>query len=157
MRKLILIAIILISSLGNAMAQKDQDDRDDRLATYRAEVFTRVLRFNSEEAQGFWPVYNSFLDRREQLQRDFRANKQEDQMSDSEVAEQIKQYFEKKQRDLELEKELYQNLKTVLPLRKIAKIPMAEREFRESLVKQLQENRQKRIQNRQQGGGNRGR
>lgn len=155
MRKLILIAIIINAGLGVATAQADQNKREERLATYRAEVFTRVLRLSSEEAQGFWPVYNSFLDRREQLQRDFRANKQEDQMSDGEVEQQIKQYFEKKQRDLDLEKELYQNLRKSLPLRKIAKIPLAEREFRESLVKKLQENRQRRIQNRQ-GGGNRG-
>ena len=156
MRKLILITIIINASLGVVTAQVDPNQREERLATYRAEVFTRVLRLNAEEAQRFWPVYNSYLDRREQLQRDFRAKKQEDQMSDTEVEEQIKVYFEKKQRDLDLEKELYQNLRPSLPLRKIAKIPMAEREFRESLVRKLQENRQKRIQNRQQGGGNRG-
>jgi hypothetical protein len=64
-------------------------------------------------------------------------------MTDAEVEEQIKRHFEKKQRELDLEKELYQKLRKVLPVRKIVKLPAAEREFREALVKRLQENRDK--------------
>ncbi len=152
MKKLLLFALIFNASIGVAMAQIDTDRRDERLAQYRAEVFTRVLKLTPEEAQGFWPLYNEFLDKREQLQQSYNPIKQEDQMSDSEVEEHIKRYFERKQRDLDLEKDLNQKLRKVLPVRKIAKIPMAEREFREALIKKLQENRQKRIQDRRQGG-----
>jgi hypothetical protein len=70
-------------------------------------------------------------------------------MSDAEVEEQIKRHFDLKQRELELEKEAYQKLRKVLPLRKVAKLPAAEREFRESLIKKLQEARERR-QERQQ-------
>lgn len=155
MKKLVFIAILFNACLGVAMAQIDPDKRDERLAIYRAEVFTRVLRLTPEEAQSFWPVYNEFLDRRDQLQQEYKQNKQEDQMSDAEVEDHIKRHFERKQRDLDLEKELYQKLRKTLPLRKIAKIPLAERDFRESLVKKLQENRQKRLQERRPVGGRR--
>jgi hypothetical protein len=151
MKKILLFALIFNASSGVAMAQVDPDRRDERLAQFRAEVFSRVLRLSSEEAQGFWPLYNEFLDRRDQLQQEFKQIKQEDQMSDAEVEEHIKRYFERKQRDLDLEKELNQKLRKVLPLRKIAKIPFAEREFREALIKKLQENRQKRVQERRVG------
>jgi hypothetical protein len=146
MKKFVFIAIAFIAFTSIASAQIDPDRRDERLATFRAEVYTRVLRLSPDEAQGFWPVYNEFLDRRDQLQQDFKVTKQEDQMSDSEVEEMIRRHFEKKQRELDLEKDLYQKLRKSLPLRKIAKLPMAEREFRETLVKRLQENRQKRLQ-----------
>jgi hypothetical protein len=76
-------------------------------------------------------------------------------MSDAEVEEQLKRHFELKQREIDLEREAYQKLRKVLPLRKIAKIPMAEREFRESLVKKLQEVRERKLerqQNRLPGG-----
>ncbi len=151
MKKLLLFALIFSALSSVATAQIDPDRRDERLAQYRAEVFTRVLRLTPEEAQGFWPLYNEFLDRREQLQQEYKMVKQEDQMSDNEVEEHIKRYFERKQRDLDLEKDLSQKLRKVLPLRKVAKIPMAEREFREALIKRLQENRQKRIQERRVG------
>jgi len=152
MKKLMLIAILVNVCTSMALAQIDPDKRDERLAAYRAEVYSRVLRLTGEEAQGFWPVYNDFLDRREQIQNEFNTTKQEDQMSDAEVEDLIRRHFEKKQRDLDLEKDLYQKLRKVLPARKIAKIPLAERDFRESLVKKLQENRRKRIQERRAGG-----
>ena len=100
MKKLFLFATVFYVGIGIASAQVNADKRDERLAAFRAEVFTRVLRLSPDEAQGFWPVYNAFLDRREQLQRDFKIDKQEDQMSDTEVAEQINQYFDKKQREI---------------------------------------------------------
>lgn len=140
-----------------ALAQPGPDERDARLATFRAEVFSRVLRLSPEEAQNFWPLYNEFTDRREQLQRELRPGKQPDLMTDAGVKEQIKRHFDLKQRELDLERELYQKLKKVLPLRKIAKLPMAEREFRESLVKRLQEVRERRQERLQGRPGNRGR
>lgn len=147
MKKILMFTLALLTFGAMANAQIDPDKRDDRIAIFRAEVYSRVLRFTPEEAEGFWPIYNDYLDKRDQLQQDLKPGKQEDQMSDSEVEDQVKKYFEKKQRELDLEKDLYQKLRKVLPLRKIAKIQMAEREFREALIKRLQENRQqKRLQ-----------
>lgn len=142
--------LLLFSIWGMAaQAQVDPEQREARLAAFRAEVFTRVLNLTPEEAQQFWPVYNEYADKREQVQQDLRPGKQLDQMSDAEVEEQIRRHFDMKQRELELEKEAYQKLRKVLPLRKVAKLPVAEREFRESLVKKLQEARERR-QERQQ-------
>jgi hypothetical protein len=137
--------LLLFSIWGLAVnAQVDPEQREARLAAFRAEVFTRVLNLTPEEAQQFWPVYNEYTDKREQVQQDLRPGKQLDQMSDAEVEEQIKRHFDMKQRELELEKEAYQKLRKVLPVRKVAKLPLAEREFRESLVKKLQEARERR-------------
>ena len=155
----LLFTVLIVSAFGTlAQAQVDPEKREARLAAFRAEVFTRVLNLTPDEAQGFWPVYNEFADKREQAQQELRPSKQLDQMSDAEVEEQIKRHFEMKQRDVELEREAYQKLRKVLPLRKIAKLPMAEREFRESLIKKLQEVRERK-QERQQNRlpGNRGR
>lgn len=148
MRKIIISALLALVIGGTANAQIDPERREARLAAFRAEVFTRVLKLSPEEAQGFWPVYNEYSEKREQAM-DMRPGKQLDQMSDAEVEEQIKRHFEFKQREIDLEKELYQKLRKVLPSRKIAKLPMAEREFRESLVKKLQEARERK-QDRQQ-------
>ncbi len=155
----LLVTVLIVSAFGTlTQAQVDPEKREARLAAFRAEVFTRVLNLTPEEAQGFWPVYNEFTDKREQAQQELRPSKQLDQMSDAEVEDQIKRHFEMKQREVELERESYQKLRKVLPLRKIAKLPMAEREFRESLIKKLQEVRERK-QERQQNRlpGSRGR
>lgn len=151
-----LFTVLMVSAFGtSAQAQPDPEKREARLAAFRAEVFTRVLDLTPDEAQSFWPVYNEFSDKREQVQQELRPAKQLDQMSDAEVEEQIKRHFEMKQREIDLERDAYQKLRKALPLRKIAKLPMAEREFRESLVRKLQELRERKLdrqQNKAPGG-----
>ncbi len=157
MRHFLLTALIASAFGTIAQAQPDPEKREARLAAFRAEVFTRVLNLTPEEAQGFWPVYNEFSDKREQAQQELRPAKQLDQMSDAEVEEQIKRHFEMKQRELDLERDAYQKLRKVLPLRKVAKLPMAEREFRESLVKKLQQVRERKQERQPLRPGGRGR
>ncbi len=117
-------------------------EREERLQAYRIAKFTEVLQLTTEEAQGFWPIYNEYLDNREKVHKQFKTNKQMDLQSDAEVEENIKRHFEFKQRELDLEKDLYQKLRKVLPVRKIAKIPVADREFREQILIKLKEARQ---------------
>lgn len=155
MRNFLNIVLMVFVFTTMTQAQVDPEKREARLAAFRAEVFTRVLDLTPEEAQGFWPVYNEYTDKREQAQQELRPGKQLDQMSDAEVEDQIKRHFEMKQREIDLERDAYQKLRKVLPLRKIAKLPGAEREFRESLVKKLQEFRERKMerqQNRLPGG-----
>lgn len=150
MKRLFFISLLISAFCMTAMAQNPRKaEREERLQAYRVAVFTEVLRLTAEEAQGFWPVYNEYLDNRDRMQDDLRPGKQVEAMNDTEVEEEVRRHFEKRQRDLDLEKDLYQKLRKVLPLRKIVKIPNAEREFRESLVKKLQENRDRRLERRQ--------
>ena len=142
--KYLLLPIVLMLCSAPVWAQPDPDRRDERIRSFRVAIFTEVLRLTSEEAQGFWPVYNEYMDNRDKTQDELRPKKQLDAMNDNEVEEQIKRHLEMRQRELDLEKELFQKLRKVLPVRKIAKIPHAEREFRERLVAKLQEARAKR-------------
>lgn len=139
-RLLFILGLIL---LGSAL-RAQPDTRDDRLKTYRIAIFTEVLALTPEEAAGFWPVYNDYLDKRDQMQEDLKPKKRLDLMNDNEVEDQVKRHFEMRQRDVDLEKELYQKLRSVIALRKIVKIPEAEREFREQLLIKLREARAKR-------------
>lgn len=144
MKYAFLIFTLFLSGAALRAQEFDPDKRDERLKAYRVAIFTEVLRLTSDEAQGFWPVYNEYQEKRDRLQDDLRPKKQLDAMSDNEVEDQVKRHFELRQRELDLEKDLYQNLRKVLPTRKIAKLPAAEREFRERLLIKLQEARAKR-------------
>jgi vacuolar-type H+-ATPase subunit I/STV1 len=131
-------------------AQPDPDQRENKVAAYRVAVFTEVLNLTPEEAQGFWPVYNDYIAKRQDIQRQLKPSRQIDGMNDPEVEDYVKKYFELRNRELDLEKDLNMKLRKVIPLRKIAKIPVAEREFRQSLVKKLGDVRQKRLEKMQQ-------
>ena len=145
MKRLFLIAVI--TSVFAGLVQ-GQDNMADRVRALRAEVYTRVLNLNSEEAEKFWPIFNEYADNKETLQKQLKPEGDLDGMSDQEVEEYVKKYFDVRQKEFDLEKDLVQKLRKVLPVRKIAKLPKAEREFRESLLKRLQELREKRQERR---------
>lgn len=136
------VALLFLTLL--AQAQPNPERRDERLRAFRVAVFTDVLQLMPEEAQGFWPIYNEYLENRERAVETLRPQKQIEAMSDSEVEEAIKRHFEIRQRELDLEKELFQKMRRVLPPRKIVRLPQAERAFRERLVERLQEAREQR-------------
>ena len=140
---LIILTISAFTSAANA-----QKEIGERIKALRAEVYTRVLKLTSEEAQNFWPIFNEYVESKEELQKQLKPEGEIDGMNDAEVEEYIKKYFEVRQKEFDLEKEMVQKLRKVLPARKIAKLPKAEREFRESLVKRLQEAREKRLERR---------
>jgi hypothetical protein len=147
MKHILFTAIATFGLAATLMAQPGgpgPEQREERIHAYRIAIFTEILQLTPEEAQGFWPVYNAFLDRREHLNQQYRPAKQFEAMSDNEVEDQIKRYFERQQKDTDLEKQLFQDLRKVLPVRKIARLPHAEREFRESLLKKMQEARERR-------------
>ncbi|MEI6411231.1 MAG: hypothetical protein WCR52_17720 [Bacteroidota bacterium] len=151
--KYLTLLCLFVGAFGPALkAQPNLEERGEKIKAYRVAIFTEVLNLTSDEAQGFWPIYNDYIDKRDDLHKELKATKQIDGMSDSEVEDYVKKYFELRGRELDLEKDLTQKLRKVLPVRKIAKIPVAEREFREALVKRLQEVRQKRMERRAGGG-----
>ncbi len=138
-----LFCIALIFSSFAAFAQPDPERREERIRAFRAAIFTEELQLTSKEAEQFWPIYNEFLDNREKLVEQYHPAKPLDNLSDAEVEVQIKNHFERQQRELDLERDAYQKLRSVLPARKLAKLPQAERRFREALVKKLKEIREK--------------
>ncbi|MCC6278974.1 MAG: hypothetical protein IT262_00135 [Saprospiraceae bacterium] len=140
------ITLLISTCSAVAVAQRNPEVRDKKVQAYRVAVFTEVLNLTPSEAEGFWPLFNDYLDKREEIQAQLKPTTQLDGMNDNEVEDYVKKHFELRQRELDLEKDLGQRLRKVLPLRKIAKIPVAEREFREALVKKLQENRQRRLE-----------
>lgn len=155
MKHIFFITLIISGFYTTVGAQQDADRRNERVQSIRIAIFTEVLQLTPDEAQGFWPIYNEYLDKREALVQQYKPGKQLDAMSDAEVEDQIKLHFEREQRELDLEKDVFQKFRKVLPLRKIAKVPQAERQFRESLLKKLQEAREQRRMERRQLGGNR--
>lgn len=153
--KRILLSLFLVGAFGLlAVAQPDPEKREERVAAYRVAVFTEVLNLTPEEAQGFWPLFNEFQDKREQVHKQLKPAKQLDGMTDAEVDDYLKHYFELKQQEVDLEKELSLKLRKVLPARKIAKLPIAEREFRERLIAKLRDNKERKQERRPGGGRN---
>ena len=111
MKYLMLIGLMLCVGASTVSAQPKKEARAEKIKAYRVAVFTEILNLSSEEAQGFWPIYNEYLDKRESLQKELKMTRQIDGMNDNEVEDYIKKYFELRNKELDLEKDLTQKLR----------------------------------------------
>ncbi len=142
MRKLLLTTLVLVFALASALAQP-ADRVKERVKAQRVAIYTEVLNLTSEEAEGFWPIYNQFLKDREKVQSDLKDIRR-DNLTDAEAEAQVKKYLELRQRELDLEKEMVQKVRKVISMQKIGKIPEAEREFRKIVLEKLKDRAEER-------------
>jgi hypothetical protein len=139
MKKIIIICLSLVLTVS-AFAQQGK-----RVEAMRIAFITQRLNLTSEEAQQFWPVFNQFSEKMQQI-RGPKMDAPLDEMNDTDAEKMILSEFDKEAKELELKKEYYQKLKKVLPVRKVAKLYRAERDFKAELVKYLKEARDERKQ-----------
>jgi hypothetical protein len=139
MKKIIIICLSLVLSVS-AFAQQGK-----RIEAMRIAFITQRLNLTSEEAQQFWPVFNQFTEKMQQIKGP-KSDVSIDDMNDADAEKMILSEFDKEAKELELKKEYYQKLKKVLPVRKVAKLYRAERDFKNELVKYLKEAREERKQ-----------
>ena len=150
-------ALLLISFACTAQTMGPHHNKREQIEAHKIAFITRQLNLTPEEAQVFWPVYNQCQKQR----KDFRKKNREqfsakggsasggkdkrkniDEMSDKEVEVMVDNEITFRQKDLDLQKECYAKYKQVLPIKKVAKLYRAEKEFKKVLLKKMRERRE---------------
>jgi len=138
-RLLVLTFILMIS--GTMLVQgQERAERIERIKAQRSAFLTVRMSLTPEEAQKFWPVWNEFHEKRQELIKEFRSrwprNLDVSKLSDRE-AEQFAEYqvihIETSAR---LTREFHEALKKILSPKKIALLYEAEEEFNRRLVRE---------------------
>lgn len=132
--KHILILLLLTTSISFAQ-------RGDKIKSLKRAFITEELDLTSSEAEKFWPIYNAHEDKMEALRKQerqeifqlLRGNKIET-LSDAEANVLIDKGIQFKSQEFEYNKELVQNLKGVIPSKKILMLKRAEQEFKRLLI-----------------------
>ena len=144
----LIILFLAFASAVCAQPQRDKQETRDRIEAMRISFITQRLDLSTEEAQKFWPVYNEYRKELEQVL----GNKEEgphhhgpkpdiDKMSDSEVKTMMEEEMEKHAKLLTLRKNYFQKFQKVLPIKKVAKLYDAERDFQRQLIRKLSDKR----------------
>jgi hypothetical protein len=127
----------------STFAQNNRDEKiGEKIKIQRIAFITQRLSFTEVEAQQFWPVYNEYTEKLQQMRKQSKPEKPFDELADADVEKMITAQFDREAKELELKKEYFQRLKKVISVKKIAKLYRAEKDFRGELVKQLQEMRE---------------
>ena len=122
----------------------------NKLEAQRVAFITQRLNLTPEEAQQFWPIFNQYTEKLQQIRAASKPEKMVEDMNDADAEKVILGEFDKDAKELDLKKEYYQKLKKTISVKKIARLYKAERDFRSLLLEKIQQNRENRKQLRQE-------
>lgn len=123
-------------------AQPPEPGKREQIENMKIAFITKKVNLNSLEAQSFWPVYNEFHNKLDELRKSKRqifgpVKKNMDNLNDKEIEEILQQHFDFKLKELELQKEFHTKFKSVLPVKKVAALYAAEEEFKRELLRKI--------------------
>jgi hypothetical protein len=147
------VLLILFSCSLQLMSQNGQRKQfiKDKIETQKIAYITNALSLTSAEAQQFWPVYNEFNDKNEELLKTFRKNNIDERfvdpekISDKEALDMADDQIIQAQRILDLRKKYHIEFKKVLPPKKLLKLYQAEKDFKKFLLKEIKDRRDDRM------------
>ncbi|MFL5762699.1 MAG: hypothetical protein ACJ77K_02080 [Bacteroidia bacterium] len=124
-------------------ADRMQEKRDN-IESMKIAYLTKQLDLTPEEAQKFWPVYNQYHDKLQELRKQRRMNKKDpkknlDDLTDKQIEQAIDEDFAARQKELDLQNEYNAKFKAVLPIRKVARLYTAEEQFKIVLLDKLKD------------------
>ena len=106
--------------------------------------FTEKIGLTPEEAQVFWPIYNSYWDKKNSIIAD-RKDKMTyfaeniDKLNNDEMVKYADQYIHYEMELAELLDEYHNKFKEILPIEKVMKIYLADYEFKTYLLRRIRE------------------
>jgi hypothetical protein len=123
-------------------------EKREQIKALKIAFITDELQLTSDEATKFWPIFNSF----EMKQNEIRRQKMKtfidrsdedalDNMSEKEAVVLLNQIEVNEEELYQLRKKLISNLKGILPSIKIIKLKRAEEKFNKKLLKQYKDKR----------------
>jgi len=137
-----IISLFLLLSF-NTYAQPPEDMRE-HIDAIRVAYITGKLALTPEESQAFWAVYNQYDAERKALKKSLKRPRDFAILSDAEMEALILKRFEIEEQELALKRSYFPKLKEVLPIKKLARLPIIEREFKKELVRSMGERGERR-------------
>lgn len=134
-----------LSQIAIAQPPPDEgmgEEAKEKIAALRKAYISDKLDLTEKEAEAFWPIYDQFKSKEKEL---LKANKPQRKgmkdMTEAEAEEMIEKKFLIDQKRLELKKEYFQKLKTIIPASKIIRLDRAEKGFRTEVMKRMKDRR----------------
>jgi len=122
--------------------------KKEKVESMRIAFITQKLDLTPEEAPKFWPVYNELQKKREELRRKKHGEGKKmkpslDSLTDKEIEKLVDDEIALRQKKLDLQKEYHSKFKSVLPIKKVAKLYRAEEQFAPPLLDPLSNTKRK--------------
>jgi len=145
MKPVVLVFLALIFIGWDLEAQQERSPRFQKameeMQAERVSFLTSKLELTVDEAQKFWPVYNEYLKKREEIMfgRRERFNKDfnPEQISEEDMKRMLNEMLDQEISLAELKKEYYTKIQEVLPIKKVMRLQRAEQDFMNHMLNQI--------------------
>lgn len=126
----------------NTFAQNPE--RLERIKALKVAFITEQLNLNETEAQKFWPIYNKYEDAVNNIRKESRADRADfdfTSLSDADANKLLDNMMNSEREKFELRKQLVNDLKKVLPAKKILRLQWTEDQFNRRLLEEMRKRR----------------
>ncbi len=147
--KLLIVSAFLISiaSFGQDGPLRERfKEKKEQIKALKVAFITTELNLTPDEAAKFWPLFNSFEDKQQEIKKQkLKAYLERtdsnaiDRLSEKEAASLLTQMESTEDELYQLKKKFVANLKGVLPSTKILKLKKAEEQFSKKLLQQYRD------------------
>ncbi len=125
----------------------DFEKRMERLNAHKIAFFTQKLQLTSEEAEKFWPVYNSYqkektTNQKKKISLESKFRLEYDFLNEKEMEDMTDEYINYIKKDADLSTDYHQKFKKVLPINKVMTLYQAENQYKAMLLRQLRNQQQ---------------
>lgn len=137
-----LITILFLSLSLQSFSQ--DNDRRERIKALKVAYLTQQLDLNSTEAQKFWPIYNDFEEKEQQLRKESHSKRKEtdfESLSEQEAKKMIEDMISTEKKKLELRETFVKDLQKILSSKKIIKLKLAEDQFNKKMFEEFKRRR----------------
>jgi Spy/CpxP family protein refolding chaperone len=152
--KLFIVTLFLTSivSYGQNFPLKEHfQQKKEKIKALKVAFITNELELTSEEAAKFWPVYNAFEDKQQEIKKKkLKAYLERtdansiDKLSEKDAEVLLSQMESTEDVLYQLKKKFIYNLKGVLSINKILKLKKAEEKFNKKLLQQYRDKKNNR-------------
>lgn len=143
MKKILIVMVLIVANFSFAQGFKE---KKEKIKALKVAYITEKLDFTTDEAQKFWPIYNTF----DEKQFEIRHNKMKaiikkieeggmENISEKEAQNLISQMENSEEELHGLKKKFMQDLQKVIPAKKIILLKKTEEEFNRKLLREFKE------------------
>jgi len=129
MKKYLLLFLVILGSVSGIKAQNGEETRGEKIEALKIAFITQKLQLTPDEAQKFWPVYNQYENEIRSLQLDNNNGPA----------------LENEEKLLNIRKRYASSFEKVIGPQKLNRLFNAERDFRDILIRRLQNRNQQRL------------
>ncbi len=142
MNRIIVISTVLILALGTALSAQSRSNRISQIQSQKIAFLTKKMDLSVEEAERFWPLYNEYVQKKEQLEQAPRTTSSE--MTETLAREILEQQLANAEKEIAFKRDFFKKASKVVSYQKLYQLEKGEREFRIMILNRYRDSKPRR-------------